>query len=103
MYPFTYKYVALNEKLPIMKQNLHIFFFVIGRVECTSHEGSIVLSCKTSLKLNMIHPCSNLDQVPDCSSLIYSNAYYPMKRESKKSMRGKICYSVCERKSSCSR
>ena len=32
--PLTYKYVGLNEKLPIMKQNLHIFF-VIGRVECT--------------------------------------------------------------------
>ena len=35
MYPFTYKYIALNKKPPIMKQNLHIFFFVIGGVECT--------------------------------------------------------------------
>ena len=25
----------LNKKLPIMKQNLHIFFSVIGRVKCT--------------------------------------------------------------------
>ena len=32
--PFTYNDVALNEKLPIMKQNLCIFFFVIGGVEC---------------------------------------------------------------------
>ena len=32
--PFIYKYVVLNEKPPIMKQNLHIFFFIIGRVEC---------------------------------------------------------------------
>ena len=24
--PFTYKYITLNEKPPIMKQNLHIFF-----------------------------------------------------------------------------
>ena len=31
--PFTYKYITLNEKQPITKQN-HIFFFVIGRVEC---------------------------------------------------------------------
>ena len=31
--PFTYKYVALNEKLPITKENLHIFF-IIGGVEC---------------------------------------------------------------------
>ena len=37
----------------------------------TSHGGSVVLSCKTSLKLNLIHPCSNLDQIPDCASLIY--------------------------------
>ena len=33
--PFTYNDVALDEKLPITKLNLHIFFFVIGRVECT--------------------------------------------------------------------
>ena len=32
--PFTYKYIALNKKPPITKQNLHIFFFVIGGVEC---------------------------------------------------------------------
>ena len=25
---YTYKYVALNEKLPITKQNLHIFFLL---------------------------------------------------------------------------
>ena len=33
--PFTYNDIALNEKLPIMKQNLCIFFLVIGGVECT--------------------------------------------------------------------
>ena len=33
--PFTYNDIAINEKRPIMKQNLHIFFFVIGGVECT--------------------------------------------------------------------
>ena len=38
-FPFTYEYIALNEKPPIMKENLHIFFFVIGRVECSSLEG----------------------------------------------------------------
>ena len=32
--PFTYKYIALNEKSHITKQNLCIFFFITGRVEC---------------------------------------------------------------------
>ena len=32
-FPFTYKYFALNEKPPITKENLCIFFFVIGGVE----------------------------------------------------------------------
>ena len=35
-FSFTYKYIALNKKPPITKQNLHIFFFVIYRAECTS-------------------------------------------------------------------
>ena len=26
--PFTYKYIALNEKPPITKQNLHIFYLL---------------------------------------------------------------------------
>ena len=55
----------------------------------TSHEGSVILSCKTSLRLNLIHPHSNLDQMPDCASLICSNDDHPMKRKSKKSPQGK--------------
>ena len=37
----------------------------------------------------MIHPCSNLEQIPDFASLIYSNADNPMRRKSKKSMQEK--------------
>ena len=55
----------------------------------TSHEGSVVLSCETSLKLNLIHPYSNLDKIPDCANLIYSNADHPMKRKPKKSSQEK--------------
>ena len=44
---------------------------------------------KQVLKQNLIHPCSSLDQVPDCASLIYSIADHPMKRKSKKSMQEK--------------
>ena len=37
----------------------------------------------------MIHPGSNSDQIPDCASLICSNAGHPMKRNSKKSAQEK--------------
>ena len=52
----------------------------------TSHEGSVALSCETGLRLSLIQSCSNLDQIPDSASLICSNADYPMKRKSKKSV-----------------
>ena len=55
----------------------------------TSHEGSAVLSCETSLKLSLIHPLSNLDLIPNCSSLVCSNADHSMKKKSKKSMQEK--------------
>ena len=55
----------------------------------TSHEGSVVLSCKAGLNLNLIHPHSNLDQIPDCDNLICSNADCPMKEKSKKSAQKK--------------
>ena len=35
-FPFTYRYVTLNQRPPKMEENLHIFFFIIGGVECTS-------------------------------------------------------------------
>ena len=47
----------------------------------TSHEGSVVLSCETILRLSLIQPHSNLDQIPDSASLIYSNADHPMKED----------------------
>ena len=50
----------------------------------TSHEGSVVLSCETSLRLSLIQHHSNLDQIPDSASLICSNADHPIKRKSKK-------------------
>ena len=55
----------------------------------TSHESCVVLSRKTSLKLNFIHPGSNLDQARDCASLIYSDADHPLKKKSKKNMQKK--------------
>ena len=54
--------------------------------QVTCHEGSVVLSCETSLRLSLIQPCRNLDQIRDSASLICSNADHPMKRKSKKSV-----------------
>ena len=52
----------------------------------TSHEGSVVLSCATTLELSLIQPHNNLDFIPSSTSLISSNADHPRKNKSQKSM-----------------
>ena len=49
-----------------------IFYFA-------SNEGSILLSCNTSLTLSLIHPRPRLDYLPPRASLITSNADHPRK------------------------
>ena len=53
----------------------------------------------------MVHPHSILDLMPDCASLICSNADHPMKRKSKKSVQGEYVnqYVLQENKSSISK
>ena len=43
----------------------------------TSHEGSVIVSCATSIELGLIHPHTNLGEVPEEGSLIYSIADMP--------------------------
>ena len=43
----------------------------------TSHEGSVVLSCVTTLELSLIELHKNLDLISSSSSLISSNAMLP--------------------------
>ena len=43
----------------------------------TGHEGSVVLSCVTTLELIVIQPCNNLDSIPSSASLISSKGDYP--------------------------
>ena len=50
----------------------------------TSHEGSVILSCATSIALGLIHPHTNLDEVPEEGSLIYSKADMTKKQRNKK-------------------
>ena len=54
-----------------------VTFYVI------SQEGSVVLSCATTLALSLVQPHSSLDHLPKGASLISSSADHPMKDESK--------------------
>ena len=51
--------------------------------QVTSHEGSFILSCATSIELGLINVNSNLDEVPKEGSLIYSIADMPKKQKNK--------------------
>ena len=46
------------------------------------NDGSVLLSCKTTLLLGLIHPKSRLDYLPPRASLITSSADHPKKDES---------------------
>ena len=53
--------------------------------QVTSHEGSVIISCATSLELGLIQPHRNLDVVPEKDSLIYSKVDMPVKQKNKQS------------------
>ena len=53
--------------------------------QVTSHEGSLIISCATSLELGLIQPHRDLNVVPDNGSLIYSKADLLVKQKYKKS------------------
>ena len=50
----------------------------------TSHEGSVELSCVTTLELSLIGPHNNLDFIPSSASFISNNAYHQRKKRSPK-------------------
>ena len=60
--------------------------------QVTSHEGSVIVSCATSLELGLIHPHTNLDAVPEEGSLICSKADMPKKNKNcqAESMKGSV-------------
>ena len=49
----------------------------------TSHEGSVIISCATSIKLGLIYPYTKLDEMPEEGSLIYSKADMPEKQRNR--------------------
>ena len=70
-FPFTYNDLVLNEKPPIMKENLRIFFIFIGRVECNLISSrSCLRICKNLDKSEnfLCKQCGNLSKVCDESS-----------------------------------
>ena len=65
----------------------------------TSHEGSVVLSCVTTLELSLIHPHNNLDFIPSSASLISSKADYARKNKFQKNVKtSKPSQEVCSSK-----
>ena len=52
-------------------------------LQVTSHEGSVIVLCATSLELGLIHPHTNLDAVPEEGSLICSKADMPKQERNK--------------------
>ena len=51
--------------------------------QVTSHKGSVIVSCATSLELSLIHPHTNLDELPEEGSIICSKADMPKKKKNK--------------------
>ena len=47
-----------------------------------SNNGSVLLSCETTLALGLIQPCTRLDYLPPRASLITSSADHPKKTKS---------------------
>ena len=56
-------------------------------IQVVSHEGSVIISCATSIGLNLIQPHRDLDVVSEKSSLISSKADLPVKQKNKKNSR----------------
>ena len=51
--------------------------------QVTSHEGSVIVSCTTSIELGLIQPHRNLDVVSEEGNLIYSIADMSRKQNNK--------------------
>ena len=65
----------------------------------TSHEGSVVLSCVTSLQLSLVQTHNHLEiSIPSSASLISSRADDPKKRSQKNMLVSMPSTSVCSSK-----
>ena len=65
---------------PDFKHLLEVAFCVAG------NNGSVLLSCVTTLALGLVQPCTRLDYLPPRASLITSSADHPKKTKSKLSV-----------------
>ena len=62
---------------PHTKYLLEVIFYV------ANNNGSVLLSCVTTLACGLIQPCTRLDDLPPRASLITSSADHPKKTKSK--------------------
>ena len=61
--PFTYNDITLNKKPPITKQNLCIFFIIIGRVECIGRNGHVWIMGKlNSITIQAAFPLPHINE-----------------------------------------
>ena len=73
---------------PDTKKLHEVTFFV------ATNDGSVLLSCTTTLALGLIQPCTRLDYLPPRASLTTSSVDHPKKTKSKvtvHSLRKRIC------------
>ena len=63
---------------PDSKQLIKVLFFV------AKENGSILLSCRTTMELGLIRPCAQLDYLPPRASLLTSTCGQPSKTRTHK-------------------
>ena len=52
--------------------------------QVVNQEGSVIISCATSIDLNLLQPHRDIDAVPEEGSLIYSKADMPVKQKTRR-------------------
>ena len=55
-----------------------------GHVLCCQRNGSILLSCRTTMELGLIWPCAQLDYLPSRASLLTSTCDQPSRTKTHK-------------------
>ena len=88
-------------KMFIVHPNTKLLHEVTFQV--TNHEGSVIVSCATSLELGLIHPHRDLNELPEEGSLICSRADMQKKNKNKNCQAEKYVHMQSEKPATSSR